>query len=175
MTFGRKITEARERREAQKAENLRVLCAPSRGLHRGTYSSDVGKPISDPKPVEHRNATLLTLAKDRPCLLMVPAVCNHRTDTTVACHSNLSVHGKAGARKADDHYSVWGCSACHYWLDFGRAAAAQKEMAFMLGHARMVLTWRLIARDRQEPVSARRAAQWALDRLNALPIAEDAP
>jgi hypothetical protein len=37
MTFGRNLQEARERREAQKAENLRVLCAPSRSLHRGTY------------------------------------------------------------------------------------------------------------------------------------------
>jgi hypothetical protein len=173
MTFGRNLQEARERREAEKAANMAALCAPSRSLHRGTYAGATTE--ADPKPVEHRNAALLALAKDRPCLLMVPAVCNHRTDTTVACHSNLSVHGKAGARKADDHYSVWGCSACHFWLDFGKAASAQKEMAFMLAHARQVLGWRLIAQDRQEPESARRAAQWALDLLNATPIPEGQP
>jgi hypothetical protein len=172
MTFGRNLQEARERRAAEKEANLLALCSKGLRLHRGTYAG--ATTAADPKSVERRNSALLALAKDRPCLLMIPAVCNHRTDSTVACHSNLSIHGKAGARKADDHYSVWGCAACHYWLDFGKAAAAQKEMAFMLAHARQALAWRLIARDRQEPVSARRAAQWALDLLNATPLAEEA-
>jgi hypothetical protein len=171
MTFGRRIQEARERRAAEKQANLAVLCTPSRSLHRPTYSGGTAGPA--PKTEEHRNQALLAMAKDRPCLLMVPAVCNHRQGTTVACHSNLSIHGKAGARKADDQYTVWGCAACHFWLDFGKAASAQKEMAFQLAHARQVLAWRLVARDRQEPMAARRAAQWALDLLNATPLVED--
>ncbi|MBL0390550.1 DUF1364 family protein [Ramlibacter monticola] len=110
------------------------------------------------------------MARDRPCLLLVPAVCTHRTDTTVACHSNLGEHGKAGARKADDCYSTWGCAACHAWLDQGPAPARQKRFAFMSGHARQVLAWRQIATDPTEPERFRRAAGRALAHLNATPL-----
>jgi hypothetical protein len=41
MTFARRITEARERREAEKAANLAALCQPSRTLHKPTYSGGV--------------------------------------------------------------------------------------------------------------------------------------
>lgn len=123
---------------------------------------------SVPKTEPKRNRALLDLAKDMPCLLLVPGCCNHRTDTTVACHSNLGIHGKAGARKSQDFYSCWGCSACHAWLDQGRATAAQKEAAFMAAHSRQVLAWRQIAAgpDGRE----QRAAAWALDQLNATPV-----
>ena len=125
---------------------------------------------ADPKSVEHRCAALLEMARGRPCLLLVPGVCTHRIDQTVACHSNLSIHGKAGARKADDCYSCWGCAACHRWLDQGGEGAALKELTFMGGHSRQVLAWRLVAADRTEPPRFRRAAQRALTYLNATPL-----
>lgn len=137
-------------------------------IARGTYAGSTGPAV--PKPVEHRCPALLEMARNRPCLLLVPGICNHRVDTTVAAHSNLSIHGKAGARKADDHYSVWGCAACHYWLDFSKALASQKEQAFMVAHARQVLAWRLVALDAAEPPRFRRAARWALQLLDATPL-----
>nr|DAG71761.1 MAG TPA: Protein of unknown function (DUF1364) [Caudoviricetes sp.] len=57
------------------------------------------------------------------CYLRVPGLCRRRDpeDTIVPCHSNEGAHGKAGARKADDRYTVPGCGLCHYWLDLGGA------------------------------------------------------
>jgi hypothetical protein len=158
----------RERREAEKQANLRGLASSMRTEARGVYAGSTTG--SAPKPeARYVDQALTDMAKDRPCLLLVPAICNHRIDTTVAAHSNLSVHGKAGARKADDCYSVWACSACHYWLDFGKAAGPAKEAAFMLAHANQVLAWRLIAMDQNEPERYRRAAARALQRLNVTP------
>lgn len=116
-----------------------------------------------------RCPALLEMANGRPCLLHIPGVCNGRTDTTVACHSGLSIHGKAGARKADDCYSSFGCAACHSWLDQGPAPRAVKEAAFMAAHLRQVIEWRRVMQDPTEPDRFRRAARWALDELNAMP------
>jgi hypothetical protein len=171
VTWGRPSPEERRAaREAEREANMRVLAIPSRSLHRAVMGGSTRGPA--PKSQPYRDPVLLEIARGRPCLLMVPAVCTHRVDQTVACHSNLSIHGKAGARKADDCYSVWGCAACHFWLDFGRASAAHKERAFMEAHARQVLAWRLVAMDVKEPERFRRAARRALERLNATPIGE---
>lgn len=171
MTFARARTEWLERKTAEREANLRVLSIPSRA-RQGTYSGETsGAEIA--KTPRYEDKALTDMAAQRPCLLMVPATCNHRTDTTVACHSNWSEHGgKGGARKADDTYSVWGCSGCHYWLDFGKARAEDKLAAFMAAHARQVLAWRLIAMDTKEPERFRKAARRALERLEATPITE---
>lgn len=126
--------------------------------------------VSQPKTEQPRNRRLLDLARGMPCLLRVPGVCQGGTETTVAAHSNWAIHGKAGARKADDHYSVWSCAACHIgWLDQGRATNAQKLAVFMAGHLRQVEQWRFMATDMGIPISDRKAALWALDLLNATP------
>lgn len=109
------------------------------------------------------------MARGMPCLLRVPGVCTHDRATVVCCHSNLSIHGKAGARKADDHYSVWGCAACHRWLDQGPAPRAQKAAAFMAAHLAQVLEWRAIAYDSSSAPRDRSAALWALGLLNSQP------
>jgi hypothetical protein len=126
--------------------------------------------LARPKTIQHRNRRLLDLARGQPCLLRVPGVCRGGLDTTVAAHSNLSIHGKAGARKADDHYSAWACAACHYWLDQGPAPRAQKQAVFMAGHLQQVMAWRFIAADIGIPISGRKAALWALNLLNATPV-----
>lgn len=169
--FGRRQIEARQqRRAAEKAENLSVLVASARGMRRGSYEGGTTGPAPKPE-ARYEDKALTDMAEGRACLLMVPAVCNHRTDTTVACHSNWAEHGgKGGVRKADDVFSVHGCAACHYWLDFGKARAQDKQAAFMAAHARQVLLWRLIAMDASEPERFRAAARRALDRLNATPM-----
>lgn len=120
-----------------------------------------------PKPEAHRNPALLAMARDKPCLLRVPGQCVGGTETTVAAHSNWACHGKAGARKADDQYSVWGCAGCHHWLDRIAAPKATKQAAFMRAHADQVLEWRRIAQDTTEKPRDRAAALWALERLNS--------
>jgi hypothetical protein len=123
-----------------------------------------------PKTTPKRNRVLLEMANGRPCLLCPPGRCACPLGSVVACHSNLAIHGKAGARKADDCYSVWGGSFIHAWLDQGGATAAVKERVFMAGHLRQVNEWRRIASDASEPDRFRKAAQWALDALNATQV-----
>lgn len=124
-------------------------------------------PTPCPKPEAHRNPVLLAMARDKPCLLRVPGQCVGGTETTVAAHSNWACHGKGGARKADDQYTVWGCAGCHHWLDRMAAPKATKQAAFMRAHADQVLQWRRIAQDTTEKPRDRAAALWALERLNS--------
>lgn len=152
----------------RQAVERRPLPAPQpvRAVAPTTFTAAV---LSQPKTEQHRNRRLLDLARGMPCLLRVPGVCQGGTETTVAAHSNWAIHGKAGARKADDQYSAWSCMACHGWLDQGRARHAEKVVAFMAGHLRQVEQWRYMATDMGIPISDRKAALWALDLLNATP------
>lgn len=128
--------------------------------------ADIGNPIADPKTEPHRNPALLEMARGRRCLIQFPDICrNPDTETTVAAHSNWSEHGKAGARKADDEFSVHACVACHSMLDQGHLTEAEKRATFMSAHNRQVQEWTRIAADTTEPARFRRAAQWALNNL----------
>jgi len=146
------------------------LAAPSRPTRAVAPTVISTTALAQPKTAPHRNRRLLDLARGQPCLLRVPGVCQGGTETTVAAHSNLSIHGKGGARKADDIYSVFSCGTCHAWLDQGRAPRTAKEAAFMLGHLRQVEQWRLMATNVGTSAADRAAAQWALDLLGATPV-----
>lgn len=130
---------------------------------RGTYAGATTGPA--PKSRARRRPRLLELARAMPCLLRVPGACNRDTATTVACHSNWAEHGKAGARRADDCYSVWGCSACHGWLDQGGADADQKRPIFDAALLRQQEWWERIAADTSRCEADRRAARWAIEQL----------
>lgn len=112
-----------------------------------------------PKTVARRNRKLLDMARDKPCMLIVPDVCCGDFSTTVAAHSNWSEHGKGGARKADDHYTVWACATCHAWLDTSGASAEEKRAVWDRAHATQVDVWQAMA-ERGD-----KAAQWAVDQL----------
>lgn len=158
-SFKLKVRQTYERPE-------RVMPWPERQTFAESPRCDaMGTP--DPKTVQQRNPNLLAMARGKPCLLCVPGVCNHNSLTTVACHSNSSIHGKGGARKADDHYSVWGCSACHLWLDQGPALKHIKQATFMRGHLDQVLAWRRIVSDMSNSPKTRQSAHWALCLLMA--------
>lgn len=126
-----------------------------------------------PKPVEHRNPALLAMARGKRCLLQVPGICNCPPATVVACHSNFSIHGKAGARKADDQYTVWGGGPCHRWLDqpigHDGPTKAEKQAVFMRAHLDQVLEWRRIVGDMSYTPRERAAAHWALLLLESNP------
>lgn len=125
-----------------------------------------------PKTEPKRNQALLDMAEGRPCLLCPVGKCHCTPGSVVACHSNLGIHGKAGARKADDQYSVWGGDLAHWWLDRSGADAGEKEAAFMRAHMRQVMEWRVVATDPREPERFRKAARWALSQLGASPVGE---
>lgn len=148
------------------ADRVRAMPAVTPGAFRAPLPV-VAVPATAPKSSAQRNAHLRDMARGMPCLLRVPGVCTQDRATVVCCHSNLSIHGKAGARKADDFYSVWGCAACHSWLDRAPASRAQKASAFMAAHLAQVLEWRAIAFDTRSQARDRAAALWALERLNA--------
>lgn len=158
------------------ADGDMALIAPAapriQSLRKGSYGP--AKITAAPKSEAKRNPALLEMAQGRRCLLRVPDVCTGDTATTVAAHSNFAEHGKSGARKADDCYSVWGCAACHRWLDAGTAPREVKRARFTLAHLDQVVEWRHVALDMGEPARFRRAAQWALDALKATTTGETA-
>ena len=157
--------------EARDPDRVRSVPTVSAGAWRAPRVVEA-MPAAAPKSAAQRNAHLRDMARGMPCLLRVPGICTQDRATVVCCHSNLSIHGKAGARKADDHYSVWGCAACHSWLDRGPAPRAQKAAAFMAAHLTQVLEWRAIAFDSRSQARDRAAALWALGLLNAQPSME---
>ena len=167
MTWARTSRPDREQRIAERAARNAAQAQTCMGRRPAVMGGETAGPA--PKTAPYRSPALLEMARGRPCLLLVPGVSNHRTDTTVAAHSNLAIHGKAGARKADDCYSVWACAACHAWLDQGPAPADAKERAFTLGHINQVQAWRVMASDSAEPYRNRRAALDALKHLEARP------
>ena len=137
----------------------------------------MARPLSKPanysggtsaKPVEkeapQRNRALLDMAHGRRCLLLAVTHCHgFRGLTTVACHEN---EGKGMGLKVSDERTVWGCAACHEWYDRSGSPRTEKRRAFFAAHARQVQMWELVAADQSEPERFRKAAQWALERVN---------
>jgi Protein of unknown function (DUF1364) len=148
-------------------ERKRTVHTPVPLEHRrhATMARADGAQAPDPKTEAHRNPALLEMARGRPCLIRMPIYFRHDPETVVACHSNLAEHGKAGARKADDEYSVWGCFFCHRTLDQGHMTEAEKRATFAAAHQRQIAQWERIANDPTETARFRRAAQWALNHL----------
>jgi hypothetical protein len=160
MTFGQRWTAPPKMRDREPPPLPLV-----KPIAQGTYKGSTSGPVV--KSQAKRNQALLEMAQGRPCLLCPQGRCRCTPGSVVACHSNLGIHGKAGARKADDQYSVWGGDQAHFDLDRSGKDAGEKETAFMRAHIRQVQAWRRIASDPSEPVRFRRAAQWALDQLGA--------
>ncbi|MES2973381.1 MAG: hypothetical protein V4757_07220 [Pseudomonadota bacterium] len=124
-----------------------------------------------PKTEAGRNPHLLAMASGRVCLMcQIAGIYTCTFNSAVAAHSNFREHGKGGARKADDQYTVWLGDVHHRWLDQGPAPKAEKRAAFMLAHLQQVLEWRAVVASTSEPLRFRRAAQWALERLSATPV-----
>ena len=117
------------------------------------------------KKKAYRNRTLLDMARGRKCLLRIPGVCNYNPETTVACHSNQSKHGKGAGLKAQDCFVVNGCSSCHAWLDQGPATREEKTLAFDIAHVRQIAEWVYIVKHSNESARFKKAAQEALDQL----------
>lgn len=121
--------------------------------------------VACPKSPRAENKHLLSMSQGMPCLLQSP-ICNHDSDTSVACHGAGIESGKGMGYKVSDALTVTGCSACNDYTDaFYRATKAEKKAVFEAGHARQVSMWTTIAADPRESAADRKAAQWALDEL----------
>ncbi|SIT43694.1 Gp74 [Paraburkholderia piptadeniae] len=88
------------------------------------------------KKREWHDAKMRNACRDQICYLRVPALCPQRDpeETIVPAHSNESEHGKGGARKADDRYTVPACFWCHAWLDQGDAPRLLKFRTWRRGY-----------------------------------------
>ncbi|HDR8929635.1 DUF1364 family protein [Burkholderia vietnamiensis] len=80
------------------------------------------------RPTVAEGAKYLAACRDEPCYLRVPGLCrrNPIDETVVPCHSNQSRHGKAGAMKAKNEFTVPGCGACHAWIDQNRVGTPKQ-------------------------------------------------
>ena len=55
-------------------------------------------------------------ARGRGCMVRIPEVCNHNSETVVLCHYRLA--GVSGiGMKSPDVLGAWACSACHDAID----------------------------------------------------------
>ena len=55
-------------------------------------------------------------ARGRGCMVRIPEVCNHNSETTVLAHYRLA--GVSGmGMKSPDILGAWACSACHDAID----------------------------------------------------------
>jgi hypothetical protein len=89
-------------------------------IARSSSSSSRPKRSSKPKrPEGYSDAKLRNACAGQPCYLCYPGVCCGRIDTVVPAHSNEAAHGKGGALKARDRFTLPACFACHHEHDQG--------------------------------------------------------
>lgn len=75
---------------------------------------------------------LRKLARDQPCLIRVPIVCNGNPDTVVLCHIRMIGLSGTGL-KAPDVFATFGCSVCHAVCD------GQQKSAYTADERRLML------------------------------------
>ncbi len=85
-------------------------------------------------------------ARGRGCMVRLPGICNHNSETTVLAHVRLAGVSGMGL-KADDLLGAWACSACHDAVD-RRSHTDLDRDAVRLAHLEGVV--RTIAQLRKE-------------------------
>jgi hypothetical protein len=152
MTFTRRITEARERREAEKAANLAALCQPSRTLHKPTYSGGVsGEAVQKEEPLRSEAYRRLVAA--------LPCSCGCGRVQSQAAHPNTS---KGMGMKTDDRLCFPLAPECHRAFDQG--AMYSKETRRLMERLWGAMTRQTIIAAGQWPKGL---PLWAEDRSEA--------
>lgn len=157
----KRSTMARGSGFARKTRERPILAfpAPIRQVAKTVISQSVNAIAKNPRYVDRH---LLDMARGRPCLLQSP-ICNHDTETTVACHGAGVAAGKGMGYKVGDQLTVWGCSQCNHYTDaYGGATAAAKTAVFEAGYSRQLHAWQAIADDTAAPKRDRASAAAAL-------------
>lgn len=75
---------------------------------------------------------LRKIARDKPCMVRIPGVCNGDSATTVLAHLRMAGITGTGL-KAPDLLGAWACSDCHSYVDSNKEEA---HMHFFEGMAR---------------------------------------
>ncbi len=83
-------------------------------------------------------------ARNQPCHLRIPGVCNGNPETTVLCHIRRG-HVAGMGQKPPDVCGVFGCSDCHDLID-GRQnimflTEAEIDGLILEGHMRTLAWW----------------------------------
>jgi hypothetical protein len=81
------------------------------------------------RPTNAEGKRFIDACRGEECYLRVPGVCcsiGWAHESVVDCHSNQARHGKAGARKADNEFTVPGCGPCHAWIDQNRVGTPKQ-------------------------------------------------
>lgn len=81
---------------------------------------------------------LTEFARNMPCLIRVPQICNFNPETVVACHFRDTSLGAGMGIKPHDLMSAHGCDACHSAVD-GRVSTPFSREELRLMHAVGVL------------------------------------
>lgn len=93
-----------------------------------------------------RSRKVLDHARNQPCCLRLPGICNRNPETTVSAH--IRDRHKGMAQKASDHSVVFCCHACHDYLDVGfvsgKISDADLLRAIITG---LQETWEILIRD----------------------------
>ena len=56
-------------------------------------------------------------ARGRGCMVRLPNVCNHNSETTVLAHVRMPGISGMGIKASTDLLGAWACSACHDAID----------------------------------------------------------
>jgi hypothetical protein len=72
------------------------------------------------RPAGYADAKMRNACAGQPCYLRYPGVCCGDHLTVVPAHSNEGAHGKGGALKARDRFTLPACHTCHYEHDQGK-------------------------------------------------------
>lgn len=123
MTFGRPSTEARRaQRATERAEHLRVLCKPSRSLHKGVIggtTSGVAIAKEDASQSEAYMAAVRALGYCMRC------GCTLKKGEREFCHAD---QGKGTGIKTDVRRGWLGCAGCHFHVGTsGRMKKAERR------------------------------------------------
>lgn len=92
-----------------------------------------------PKSPAIRSKALRDSAKGEDCTLNIAGVCSYDSATTVLCH--LPGEGKGTAYKVDDFYAVFGCEACHRWLDGYQGTEEERLFYTIRAWRRTIRRW----------------------------------
>ncbi|NDC10449.1 MAG: DUF1364 domain-containing protein [Oxalobacteraceae bacterium] len=56
-------------------------------------------------------------ARGRGCMVRLPNICNHNSETVVLCHIRMPGITGMGIKAPSDLLGAWACSACHDAID----------------------------------------------------------
>lgn len=158
MTWGRSITEHRERRDAEKAASF----AAQRPITRGVSFGPAAMSAPKPKEPSTRLDALRDLAAGEQCCGCEGNLCD--PSTTVWAHPNGLAQNKGRGYKGHDHLGAFLGLYCHKRVDERKdAIAADRLFALAQDRTRVRLT-QIAGNAALKPWRVN-AARWALAQL----------